>query len=207
MTDLEPIQRGAFLVISGPSGSGKSTAVSEILRRHPETMFEPGCTTRKRRAGEVPDRDLRFLDERDFERAIGNGEFAEWESKFGALYGTRTADLNAARSTGKLCLMIVGIDGAWKLHHNGLPARFVFIEPNGGASALRSRLVDRGDLDSYQIERRVMEAEREMQIANTSHIDGGFIDTIIRAMDIPGAVQQLEHIVAEMLCKELDGGV
>ena len=75
-------------VLSGPSGVGKSTVIAELRRCCPELWLSVSVTTRPPRAGEVDGREYYFVDDKEFDRMVAEGELLEWAEFAGNKYGT-----------------------------------------------------------------------------------------------------------------------
>src|SRR5262249_60581152 len=67
------------------------------------------------RAGEVNGVDFRFVSERQFRAMLERGEFAEWATVHGNLYGTPSKPLEAALADGKDVLLDIDTQGAAQL--------------------------------------------------------------------------------------------
>src|SRR3954463_16413804 len=80
--------RGMLVVVSSPSGGGKGTLIRRALKNVPNLGYSVSFTTRVPREGEVNGRDYFFVSEQEFRRKIEAGEFLEWASVHGNLYGT-----------------------------------------------------------------------------------------------------------------------
>jgi len=85
---------GVLITLTGPSGSGK-TSLTDYLVAHRGDLFDRavGCTTRKKRVGEVHGQDYFFLDDEEFDLELENDQFVEWAEFAGHRYGTRKKDL------------------------------------------------------------------------------------------------------------------
>src|SRR6185369_12792948 len=81
-------RRGLMLVLSSPSGAGKTTISREIMRGDSNVKLSVSCTTRKKRTGEVAGADYHFIDTDEFNIRINKGEFLEYATVFGNVYGT-----------------------------------------------------------------------------------------------------------------------
>ncbi|UCH77757.1 MAG: guanylate kinase [Candidatus Coatesbacteria bacterium] len=154
---------GRVFVFSGPSGAGKSTVCRALLESVAGLVFSVSHTTRPPRAGEEEGLHYHFVSDEEFDRIKREGGFIEFALVHGHWYGTSRAQLEAGLANGDVVLD-VDVQGA-----RGIKAAFpaavgVFVLPPS-AEALRSRLVDRGQNDPDDIERRLAEAEIEMGAA------------------------------------------
>ena len=108
-------RRGLLIVLSSPSGAGKSTIARMLLESDPAVTMSISATTRPKRPGEVDDVDYHFVDDAEFDRMIGAGEFVEWAYVFGHRYGTPKAPVKAALREGRDILFDIDWQGARQL--------------------------------------------------------------------------------------------
>lgn len=158
---------GILFVISAPSGAGKTTLV-EALRQTPEFVYSISCTTRPPRAGEVNGEDYQFLSEADFLARVQAGEFLEHAQVHGHHYGTLREPIVRNLQKGLDILIDIDTQGAATLRNCG--DQFirqamvdVFIMPPN-LDELRRRLTQRGTETPEQIETRLAQAAREMEL-------------------------------------------
>ena len=176
------------IVITGPSGVGKGTVIKRLLERFPGLALSVSATTREPREGEVDGRDYHFLSPDDFERRLQDGEFLEWAEYAGNRYGTLRSELE--RDVDGLVLEIE-VQGAEQVKEK-LPDAFrVFLKPPE-PGALRDRLERRASDSFDQIERRLEEAQRELEA------EANFNKVIVND-DLDEAVQELEREVSKLL--------
>lgn len=148
-----------MVVISGPSGAGKSTVCRRILE-DPRVQFSVSATTRPIRAGEVDGRDYHFLDKEAFREKVAAGEFIEYASVHGNMYGTLRAPMQAVLEEGLHVLLEIDVQGALQIKDQEIPGLYIFIAPPS-AEELRRRLVGRGTESAEVVERRLAKAEDE----------------------------------------------
>jgi guanylate kinase len=158
---------GILFVISAPSGAGKTTLV-DALRQTPEFVYSVSCTTRPARAGEIQGEDYQFLSESDFLDCVKAGEFLEYATVHGHLYGTLVKPILANLKEGADVLIDIDTQGAASIRNcNDEFIRHaladVFIMPPD-LEELRRRLTKRGTETSEQIESRLVTASREMEL-------------------------------------------
>ncbi len=153
------VPKGKMVVISGPSGAGKSTVCRRILE-DPRVQFSVSATTRPIRAGEVDGRDYHFLDKETFRKKAAAGEFIEYASVHGNMYGTLRAPMEEALETGQHVLLEIDVQGALQIKDQEIPGLFIFIAPPS-FEELRRRLVGRGTESAEVVERRLAKAEDE----------------------------------------------
>ena len=68
------MNKGLVIVLSAPSGCGKGTILKEILDQSEDIRLSVSATTRSPRPGEEDGKDYFFLDRKEFEEMIQNGE-------------------------------------------------------------------------------------------------------------------------------------
>jgi guanylate kinase len=152
-------------VLSGPSGVGKSTVVAELRRNNPEIWFSVSVTTRKPRPGEVDGRDYYFVDDKEFDRLVANGELLEWASPHGThRSGTPRGPIERKLETGALCLLDINLAGARQVKRVLPDARMVFLRPPSWDELVR-RLTCRGTEPPDVIAKRLATAREELAAA------------------------------------------
>ena len=182
---------GKLVVISGPSGVGKSTIVREVLRRT-GAAFSVSATTRRPREGERDGREYRFVDRQTFQRMIAADELLEWAEVFGEYYGTPAAPVHQAVRAGKTILLDIDVQGGRQVHEKMPEATFVLIVPPGGRE-LADRLVGRASESPEQRQRRLAQAEKEIETAKQS----GVYNRIVMNDDLETAIDEVVKIVNE----------
>eukprot|EP00330_Aristerostoma_sp_ATCC50986_P001621 CAMPEP_0114589374 /NCGR_PEP_ID=MMETSP0125-20121206/11833_1 /TAXON_ID=485358 ORGANISM="Aristerostoma sp., Strain ATCC 50986" /NCGR_SAMPLE_ID=MMETSP0125 /ASSEMBLY_ACC=CAM_ASM_000245 /LENGTH=107 /DNA_ID=CAMNT_0001786219 /DNA_START=507 /DNA_END=830 /DNA_ORIENTATION=+ len=85
---------------------------------------------------------------------------------------------------GKICILEIDVQGAHKVQKNGADCHYLFIEAPS-IEELRNRLVKRGTEKEEQIERRLKNAEGELQIAKETPLYEKFLvnDDLNKAFD------------------------
>jgi len=153
--------------VSAPSGAGKST-LCDALRQTPNFVYSVSCTTRPPRAGEIEGEDYQFVTEKEFLNRVEAGEFLEHAKVHGHYYGTSKAPLIANLKKGVDVLIDIDIQGAAAIRSCDDPfirqaLTDVFIMPPD-LDELRRRLTKRGSETAEQIELRLVNAAREMEL-------------------------------------------
>ena len=152
---------GFLVVLSGPSGCGKSSVATRLMA---DGRFGRAvtATTRAPRPGERDGVDYHFMTVDAFRQGVAADEFLEWAEVHGHLYGTPKSSVGSLVDAGKACLLVIDVQGAAKLRHQGTGALFVFLAPPS-ESVLRQRLTKRGTETQAEVERRIHTAlEDEM---------------------------------------------
>ena len=158
---------GILFVISAPSGAGKTT-ICDALRQTPDFVYSVSCTTRTPRAGEIEGEDYQFLTEADFQARIKSGDFLEYARVHEHYYGTLRQPLLDNLKKGIDVLIDIDTQGAAAIRDCGdefirRALSDVFIMPPN-PEELRRRLTKRGTEAPAQIELRLANAAREMEL-------------------------------------------
>jgi guanylate kinase len=185
--------RGSVLVVSAPSGAGKTTLCRRLLDDLPGLEFSVSHTTRARRPGEEHGRDYFFVDREEFERRRQAGEFLEWATVAGHLYGTSGAAVKLATEAGRDVLLDIDTQGAVAVRSLIPEAVLIFILPPG-PDALRARLLQRGSETPEGLERRLRLAAAEIAHA-------GVYDYLIVNEDLEAAYSELKSVVLAARCR------
>ncbi len=154
-------------MLSAPSGAGKTTLL-EAVRKTSEFIYLVSCTTRPARAGEAEGEDYLFLSEKEFQARAKAGEFLEHATVHGYQYGTLLRPIVENLSNGRDVLIDIDTQGAATIRNskdesirNALADIFL-MPPN--VDELRRRLTKRGTETAEQIETRLANAIREMEL-------------------------------------------
>lgn len=186
-------RRGTLFVVSAPSGAGKTTLCREIRLRLPDLAYSVSVTTRPPRPGEIDGADFRFVGAPEFRAMLGRGEFAEWATVHGNLYGTRARALEDALTTGRDVLLDIDTQGAAQLRARYPDAVLIFILAPS-VKELEQRLRERrSDMDA-DIERRLVRAREEIALWRQ-------YDYLIVNRDLKEAMEQLESIILAERCR------
>lgn len=161
------MERSARLfVVSGPSGVGKGTLVAKVRGDRPSLGLTVSATTRPPRPGEVDGVSYYFLDDAEFSRRVGQGEFLEWANVHGHRYGTLLSEVRRNLSEGRSLILEIDVQGGLNVRRIHPDAVLVFVEPPS-MDELERRLRGRGTEDEVSIECRLENARREMAMAES----------------------------------------
>ena len=163
-----------FIVMSAPSGCGKSTLIDMLLQEYPDIVYSISCTTRDPRGEEEDGLDYHFLSKERFEELIAENAFIEHACVHGNYYGTLKAPISEVLAEGNSMIMDIDVQGAAKVRDyvrslpNTDPMKMgyvdIFIDPPS-MKELRARLEGRGTDSPATIEKRLANAEGEIQRA------------------------------------------
>ena len=163
-----------FIVMSAPSGCGKSTLIDMLLQEYPDIVYSISCTTREPRGEEEDGLDYHFLSKARFEELLAENAFIEHASVHGNYYGTLKAPIDEVLAEGNSMILDIDVQGAAKVREyvRALPNNDamkigyvdIFINPPS-LEELRSRLEGRGTDSPAVIEKRLANAEGEMERA------------------------------------------
>ncbi|MEI6498896.1 MAG: guanylate kinase [bacterium] len=143
-----------IFIISGVSGSGKGT-LWRFLKDQPEQFANVvSYTTRAKRDYEIDGRDYHFVSLDQFELAVENNEFIEWENVHQYKYGRKKADFEVALNSGKIPVLELDVKGMITFRRL-FPGRVVsiFVTPPTIEETIR-RLRLRGTETEAEIELR-----------------------------------------------------
>lgn len=167
-----PEKVSLLLVISAPSGAGKTSLCNRLREKFPQMVYSISCTTRAPRGSEQNGVHYHFLSKEEFSARIASGDFLEHALVHGNLYGTLKQTVYDALAQGRDIIMDIDVQGAQQIRSAcaALPAddaikrSFVdiFIAPPS-MEELRRRLYGRSTDAAGVIERRMRNAEKEME--------------------------------------------
>ena len=186
---------GKLIIFSAPSGSGKTTIVRRIMQTIPGLEFSISATSRAPRGTEQHGHDYYFLSAEEFDKAISEEQFVEWEEVYaGTKYGTLKSEMERIWAEGHTILFDVDVKGGVRLKSIfGEQALSVFVMPPS-IEELRNRLVGRATDSPEKIEQRVAKAAEELGYAPQ------FDKTVVND-DLEKAVAEVEQIVTAFVAE------
>ena len=158
--EMKP-KRGHLFIISAPSGAGKATLAKAVLQQFTDMLYSISYTTRKPRAEERDGVDYHFVSQADFKKGIKKGRWAEWAEVYGNYYGTSAEFIEKSLSSGCDILLDIDVQGTIQILKHYPDSVTIFILPPS-MNALRKRLEMRGSDSKAVIERRFVNARKEM---------------------------------------------
>lgn len=154
--------KGKLIVFSAPSGSGKTTLINMLRNEFPELEFSVSATTRTPRGSEKNGVEYFFLTQEEFEKRAFNGEFVEYKTVYGNLYGTLKSFVEKSIQTGKHIMFDIDVQGGIAIKEQyPEDTVMIFIYPPS-LDELQNRLKLRGTDSAETIEKRLKFAKIEM---------------------------------------------
>jgi guanylate kinase len=150
-----------LLVLSSPSGGGKTTIARSLLQARDDLGYSVSATTRPRREGEQEGVDYHFMSRDEFLRRVDAGEFLEWATYAGNLYGTLRSEIDQIFARGRTAVLDVEIEGARQIRANFPNSLHVFVLPPS-ADVLVGRLAGRNTEPPAVIRERIARAADEL---------------------------------------------
>lgn len=185
---------GKVIIISAPSGAGKSTIINALMAEGKLNMqFSVSATNRAPRGQEQDGIDYHFLSTEEFQKAIADDAFLEYEEVYpGRYYGTLKSEINRIAEAGSNVVLDIDVNGGLRVKQIlGAQAFALFIEPPS-IEELRRRLSNRATDSAESIEQRVERAAYELE-------QGKNYDARIINDDLATAVKEAGEAISRFL--------
>ena len=157
------ITRPKVFVVSAPSGAGKTTIIHQAIARNPNIFLSVSHTSRVPRKSEREGLDYYFVSAEVFRQKISRNEFLEWAEVHGNYYGTSLAEIKKLIAEGKVVILDIDVQGAQQVRKkHEIDPVYIFIEPPS-LEELKRRLYERDSETEESLQKRIENAEREMQ--------------------------------------------
>ena len=150
-----------LLVLSSPSGGGKTTIARSLLQARDDLAYSVSATTRPIREGERDGVDYHYLTRDEFLRRAEAGEFIEWATYAGNLYGTLRSEVDRIFARGRTAVLDVEIEGARQIRASFPNSLHLFVLPPS-AEVLVGRLSGRNTEPAAVIRERITRAADEL---------------------------------------------
>lgn len=184
--------KGNLFIVAAASGTGKTSLLSALLQNDSHIRLSISYTTRKPRPGEVDGVHYHFVDEAEFLRMLGEGDFLESAEVHGARYGTSQSRVEEALKAGDDLILEIDWQGAQQVRKQLPDAVGIFILPPS-IDTLAHRLAYRGQ-DSMEVITRRLAAARE-EISHVAEFDYVIInDNFQTALEDLRAVIRSQHL-------------
>ncbi len=156
--------KGLLVILSAPSGCGKDTVFKELSKIRNDVVESVSATTRKPREGEVEGVNYFFRTNDEFEELINSGGLLEYAQYNNCYYGTPVEGVEKAIEDGKVCFLIIEVQGAQNIMRMRPDAVSIFLLPPD-MQELERRLRKRETNSADDINSRIEIAKNELQLA------------------------------------------
>ena len=151
--------KGLLIILSAPSGCGKDTVFKAIKDLRNDVVESVSATTRKPRDGEVEGVNYYFKSESDFQLMVVNDELLEYARYNNCYYGTPVSEVEKAINDGKICFLIIDVQGAQSILKVRPDAISIFLLPQS-LDILEKRLVNSSTNDREDVKNSMKIAQR-----------------------------------------------
>jgi guanylate kinase len=135
-----------------------------LKQKRSDVVESISATTRKARDGEIDGVNYYFKSEIDFQLMIANDELLEYARYNNCYYGTPVKGVEKAINDGKVCFLIIDVQGAQSIMNIRPDAITIFLLPPS-IEVLQKRLEGRNTNDDEDVQRRLEIAHREIDMA------------------------------------------
>jgi guanylate kinase len=153
--------RPFLLVLSSPSGGGKTTIAKSLLQARDDLGYSVSATTRPRREDERDGVDYYFLSREEFLRRVEAGDFLEYATYAGNLYGTLRSEIDQIFARGHTAVLDVEVEGARQIRATFPNSLHLFVLPPS-AEVLVGRLAGRNTEPPAVVRERITRAADEL---------------------------------------------
>lgn len=186
-------KKGMIVILSAPSGCGKDTVFKELTRIRDDVCESVSATTREPREGEVDGVNYFFKTKPEFENMIKNDGLLEYAEYNNCFYGTPVYGVENSVANGKICFLIIEVQGAKNIMEKCPDAVSIFLMPPS-IEELRSRLVGRNTDSEEMIANRIKIAEDEIKYSP-------LYNYVVVNDNLEKAVDDINEILCEELRK------
>ncbi|MEQ1664073.1 MAG: guanylate kinase [Bdellovibrionales bacterium] len=180
-----------MIIVVGPSGVGKSTLVDKITKELPILFDTVTYTTRKMRRGEKEGVPYHFVTAEQFQVLIKEDFFIEWAKVHNNFYGTPRDQIDGAIKEGRIVIMDIDVQGAKTFRLKYPNSLSIFILPPS-IDDLRYRIKKRDKMADDELDLRIENARKEMELAQTFDIQ------IVNA-DFDSSYKQFKKVIEEVI--------
>ncbi len=158
-------KKGLLVVLSAPSGCGKDTVFKELCKIRTDCVESISATTRLPREGEIDGVNYYFKSVEEFENMINNNGLLEYAKYNNCYYGTPVDGVEKAINDGKVCFLIIEVQGAKNIMSLRPDCVSIFLLPPS-LDSLKKRLMKRGTESEEMIKNRLSVAQSEIDCAH-----------------------------------------
>jgi guanylate kinase len=157
-------KKGLLIVLSAPSGCGKDTVFKELCKIRDDCVESVSATTRKPREGEQEGVNYFFKTDDEFKELVENDGLLEYARYNNCYYGTPVDGVENAINNGKVCFLIIEVQGAQTIMKLRPDCVSIFLLPPS-LEVLEDRLKSRQTDHPEDVKNRIMLAEDELKLA------------------------------------------
>ena len=183
-----------FVVFSGVSSAGKNTIMNELIKRRKNfyVLERSSATTRQPRESDSQYNVYEFVTVSEFENAIKEGKFFEYENVHGNYYGTILSKIEmASEHKENVYFRDIDVKGNIKLRERFKDSGIISIFLDAPNDVLRQRLLARGDKPE-DIEKRLSRGEFERSFKDN-------YDIVVENIDIEKTVNTILDFIDKRL--------
>ncbi len=182
------------IIFCAPSGAGKTTLTKAAMQQFSTLSFSVSATTRAPRGVEQNGKEYYFLTVSEFQTAVANNEFVEWEEVYtDVFYGTLKREVERIHGEGNVPVFDVDVKGAKRLkEYFGDRALLMFVD--APIDVITERLHARKTETEEKIQMRLARLPEEMTYKQ-------YADVVITNIDLETAIQETGEKIETFLKK------
>lgn len=184
-------KKGMLVILSAPSGCGKDTVFKALQQRRDDVVESVSATTRSPREGEINGVNYYFKTEAEFKMMIENDDLLEYAQYNKCYYGTPVEGVENAINSGKVCILIIEVQGAQSIMLSRSDCVSIFLLPPS-MEVLEKRLKSRNTDTEENINNRLELAQHEIRLASLYKYN-------VVNDDLEAAVDEINHIINKEL--------
>lgn len=158
-------KKGMLVILSAPSGCGKDTVFNALKTMRDDVVESVSATTRLPREGELDGVNYYFKTEEEFKRLINSKGLLEYTVYNGCYYGTPVEGVEQAINDGKICFLIIEVEGGQNIMRLRPDSVSIFLLPPS-MEVLEQRLKGRQTDSDDDVQRRMELAKFELEYAD-----------------------------------------
>jgi len=184
---LNKLKKGQLIIFAAPSGAGKSSLIKKIVSNNDKIELSVSATTRSPREGELDGKDYFFITDNEFNDLKTKDAFIETAIVHGYQYGTLKTFIEERLKNNIRVVLDIDVQGYNQIIDSVKDIVSIFIIPPS-LNELRKRLLSRG-LDTEEvIEKRLINAKKELKFAKS-------FDYIVLNEDFNRAFDEISSII------------